>query len=269
MEAKIVLDISSIVWDENHFNDNRLLYYTLKSEVFLFINAFNNCNNLKFVAREELLNEIRNMFPYKICNEHSMYDFQRLVMQFLATKRNVSYIAINSNTNTIPNICYSYFSAVLNTEIGYLVTEIHNSLENHIFCTSRTRWQNNSDLQTNNGSSKTYKTIIHEATKPTIRDYHLNNIRNIFEHNPKHDRNKGVHYENGRKINPLSCYDGSNINIPQDLLDKAIQVGNNYYAYDDVNHTFVCFKNHINNIYHGYDEDLNDVPQKIREEFHK
>ncbi|MDR1182928.1 MAG: hypothetical protein LBL13_13225 [Bacteroidales bacterium] len=269
MEAKVILDISSVVWDENHFNANKSFYYTLKSEVFLFINAFDNCNNLKFVAREELLNEIITLFPYKICSDHSMYDFQRLVLHFLATKRNVSYSAITSTANSIPNICYSYFSPDLQTEIGYLITEIHNSSDNHIFCTFHTRWQNNTNLQTNNGAAKIHQTVIHEDTKPTIQDYYLTNVRNVFEHNPKHDRNKGVHYENGVKVNPLSCFDGTNTDILQNLLDNAIQIVKNYYAYDDVNQTFVCFKKHQDNKYHGYDEDLDKVPQKIREEFHK
>ncbi|MDR1973924.1 MAG: hypothetical protein LBQ31_04530 [Bacteroidales bacterium] len=269
MEAKVVLDISAIVWDENDFNTNQYSYYTLKSEVFLFIQAFENCNNLKFVAREELLNNIRVLFPYKTCNEHKMFDFQRLVLQFLATKRNVSYRAITSAINSFPNICFQYFSDDLQTEIGYLITEIHNSADEHVFCTFSTRWQNNPDLQTKNNISKTHKTIIHENTKSTVKDFYLNNIRKVFEHNSKHDRIKGRREEDDKWIYPLTCFDGKNLSIPQNLLDNATQYGNDFYNYDDANQTFVCFKSHLDNKYHGYDEDIKNVPQKIREEFHK
>jgi len=267
MAAKIVLDISSVVWNENHFNTNRAFYYALKNEVFLFLNAFENCNNLRLVAREDLLNEIRVLFPYNICNDHSMYDFQRLVLQFLTTKRNLSYSAINSTVNVVPNICYSYFSTDLQTEIGYLITEIHNNFDNYIFCTFSTCWQNNSNLQTNNGSSKIHKTIIHEDTKPTIQDYYLKHIRNIFEHNEKHDSNKGKRKENNEWIYPLSCYDErkKDTTIPQQLLDVARQCGNEYYSYDTINQTFVCFKSHLDNKFHGYDEDYDNVPQSIKD----
>jgi len=271
MEAKIVLDISSLVWDQNQFCTDDPFYYALRREVALFLNAFENCNSLKFVARKSLLNEIRCLFPYNICDEHNMYDFQRLVLHFLATKRNLSYEAVSSTANATPRICHSYFSTNLQTEIGYLITEIHGSSDNYIFCTFRTCWQNNSDLQTNNGNLKTHKTIIHEDAKPTIQDYYLNNIRNVFEHNEKHDSNKGKRKENGEWIYPLSCYDErkKDIAIPQQLLDIAKQYGNEYYSYDTPNETFVCFKNHKDNKYHGYDEDIKNVPRKIKEEFHK
>jgi len=272
MEAKVILDISSIVWDVNNFNTNKSLYYTLKSEVFLFIQAFERCNNLKFVARKELLDSIRTSFPYNICNEHKMFDFQRLVLHFLSTKRNISYTkSNNSGTYSVPNICCNYFSQDLQTEIGYLITEIHNSSNNHIFCTFSTCWQNNTDLQTNYGDSRTHHTVIHENTKPTIYDYYLNNIRNIFEHNSKHDSNKGIHWENGELVYPLSCYNErvKDTTIPQKLLDDAIQYENEYYIYNTNNNTYVCFKWHKDNKYHGHDEDINNVPRKIREEFHK
>ena len=268
MEAKIVLDISSIVWNEADFNVNKSSYYTLKAEVFLFIKAFEKCNNLKFLARKELLNIIMNLFPYKICNDHKMFDFQRIVLQFLASKRNISYTNVNnSNIFSTPNICYNYFSQDLQTEIGYLITEIHNSSDKHIFCTFKTRWKTNTDIQTNNGNSKTHHTIIHENSKLTIYDYYFNNIRNTFEHNPKHDSNKGVYSIGEEKVNPLSCYDERNADttIPQKLLDEAKQDGSDFLNYDCENNVFVRFKNHRENKYHGYDEDINNVPLKIRE----
>ena len=270
MDAKVVIDISSIVWDENHFNSNKDVYYVLKSEVFLFLNAFESCNKLKLVAREELLNEIRFSFPYSICSDHSMFDFQRLVLQFLATKRNVSYNAINSTINSVPNICYSYFSADLKTEINYLITEVHNSSDNHIFCTFHTCWQNNKKLKTINKITKEYHTVIHKDGKYTIERFYLDKIRNVFEHyKEKHDRLKGTRIHQGKIKSPLSCFDGKDKSIPQKLLDTATQYKDDFFNYDDTNGTYVRFKNHKDNLYHGYDEIINNVPSKIRKEFHK
>jgi hypothetical protein len=271
MDVKIVLDISSIVWDENDYNANETSYYTLRSEVYLFIQAFEKCNNLKLLVRKELFDNIKLLFPYKLCTEHNMFDFQRMVLQFLSAIKNVSYNEINTGIYAVPNICYDYFSPDLKTEIGYLITEIHNNSEKHIFCTFGTRWQSDNCLKTHNGNKKEYYTIVHKESSATIQEYYLNNVRNVFEHNEKHDSNKGTRKENNEWVYPLSCYDEreKDTTIPQQLLESATPFGNDFYNYDDVNQTFVHFKNHLNNKYHGYDEDINNVPQKIKAEFYK
>jgi len=269
MEAKIVLDISSIVWDENDFSQNQSFYYCLASEFIIFIQAFENCKNLKFVARNELLNNIRGQFPYSIPDSAQLFTFKKRALQFLSNNRTVTYAADNNSTiNSIPDICHNYFRVPLKIEVKYLLSEIHNT-ENYIFCTFRSRWQNNTNLKTINTTTKEHNTIIHGSGNQTIQDFYNNTFRNIFEHNPKHDKSKGKRLENGVMVSPLSCFDGNDLTVPQNLLDNAVKNGNEYYNYDDVNQIFVCFKCHLDNKYHGYDEDLNSVPQKIREEFHK
>ena len=270
MGAKVVLDISSVVWNEQDFNTNQTPYYALASEFIIFLQAFESCNQLLFVARNELINEIREQFPYSIPNSAQLVTFKRRALQFLSSKRVVSYNINNQAICSIPNICHNYFSDTLKVEVKYLLSEMHNA-ENYIFCTFRTCWQNNSNLQTNNGNSNTHKTIIHEDTEPTIQDYYLKHIQNVFEHNEKHDSNKGKRKENNEWIYPLSCYDvrKKDTTIPQQLLDVAKQCGDEYYSYDTVNQTFVCFKNHQDNKYHGYDEDIENVPSQIKNTFHK
>jgi hypothetical protein len=185
----------------------------------------------------------------------------------------VSYDINNKAIRSIPNFCYEYFAESLKIEVRYLIAEMHDCVDTHVFCTFRTRWDslNKQNTSNDNITRKKHPTIIHEREKVTVKDYYLKNIRNIFEHNPKHDSSKGIHYDGQEKVYPLSCYnerkgDGA---IPQNFLDDAIQYGSDFYNYDDVNRTFVCFKSHLDNKYHGYDEDIKNVPQKIREEFHK
>lgn len=268
MEAKVVLDISSVVWDEQDFNTNQTSYYTLASEFVVFLQAFESCNQLLFVARNELINEIRKQFPYSIPNSAQLLTFKKRTLQFLSNKRIVSYnIANNLNINSIPDICHNYFSDTLKVEVKYLLSEMHNS-NNCIFCTFSSRWTTD-NLKTTNSTTKEHKTIIHGSGNQTIQDFYNNTFRNIFEHNSKHDRTKGRRVENGEIVSPLSCFDGSNNSIPQAFLDTAKPFNNDFYNWDDVNKTFVCFKNHLNNLYHGYDEDTSNVPLKIKEEFHK
>jgi hypothetical protein len=272
MDTKIILDISSVVWDENHFAKEPSFHYLLASEVIIFLQAFESCNNLKFISRIEMLQNITASFPYRLTNNPQLSDFKRRTQQFLSN-RYKDFVTFNANetaVNSVPDICYNYFSESLKIEVRYLLSEIHKS-SNYIFCTFSTRWQNNEKLKTVNKGTKEHNTIVHENGKPTIKDFYFKTIRNIFEHNSKHDSSKGIYYVGKEKINPLSCYDErkTDTTIPQKLLDTAIQYENDLYNFDDVNQTFIRFKSHLDNKYHGYDEDIKNIPQKIREEFYK
>jgi hypothetical protein len=271
MEAKIFLDFSSVVWDENHFKTDAELHHILANEVIIFIHAFESCNNLKFVARTELLQNVMTLFPYNITKRPDLFDFKKKTMMFLSNRFSdiVSYDISNKIIRSNPDFCYDYFAESLKIEVRYLIAEMHDCVDTHVFCTFRTRWDSLNKQNTSNDTCKKHSTIIHEKGKITVEDYYLKNIRNIFEHNPKHDRKKGKRQENGVSVYPLTCFDGLDSTIPQSLLDDAIQYGSDFYNYDDVNRTFVCFKSHLDNKYHGYDEDIKNVPQKIREEFHK
>ena len=272
MNAKIVLDVSSIVWDEQNFITQPSLYYQLAGEVVMFIQAFESAKKLKFVSRLEMMQNVTASFPYKPTNNPKLFDFKKRSQQFLSNRYKdfVTFKTNNSTVESIPDICHEYFSDIIKIEIKYLISEMHYN-ENYIFCTFRSRWKTNSDLQTKNRHSKTHTTVIHEATKPTILDYYNKNIRNVFEHNTKHDSNKGVYFVKSEKVNPLSCYDErlADTTIPQQYLDNAIQYKNDFYYYDDKNKTFIRFKMHSKNKYHGFDEEKENVPQQIREKFHK
>lgn len=271
MEAKVVLDISAVVWDEQDFNTNQTQYFLLANEFVIFLQAFESCNQLLFVARNELLNEIRGQFPYSIPNSAQLITFKRRALQFLSNKRTLSYnLANNLSINSMPDICHSYFSDTLKFEVKYLLSEMHNS-ENCIFCTFSSRWSATNKLETINSTTKEHYTVIHGNGNQTIQDFYNNTFRNIFEHNSKHDSSKGVYYVGTEKVNPLSCYNEriADTTTPQNLLDNAIQFNHKFYNYDTVNQIFVCFKNHQDNKYHGYDEDINNIPPQIRNTFHK
>ena len=272
MDAKVVLDISSVVWDESDFNTNKVLHYKLASEVIIFLQAFESCNNLKFISRSEMLQNITSSFPYKLTNNPQLFDFRKRTQQFLSNRYRdfITFDAEEIAVNSIPDICYDYFSDALKIEIRYLLSEMHKS-KNHIFCTFATRWQNDDKLKTIGATTKAHDTIVHGVDKQTIKDFYENTFRNIFDHNPKHDSLKGVYFIGSEKVNPLSCYDErkADTTIPQKYLDDAIQHEKDLFNYDDKNQTFVRFKKHKGNKYHGYNEDIDKVPQKIKEKFHK
>ena len=269
MEAKIVLDISAVVWDEQDFNTNQTLYYSLASEFYIFLQAFEKCNHLQFIARTELKDSIMEQFPYFVSNSPQLSTFKNMVLRFLSKHKPISYPISNSSTiNSIPDICHNYFTDTLKLEIKYLLSEMH-SAENYIFCTFSSCWDTTDKLKTKNSTTKEHNTVVHGNGNQTIQDFYNTTFRNIFEHNSKHDRIKGKRVENGETVSPLSCFDGSNTDIPQSLLDNAIKFNDEFYNYDTINQIFVCFKKHQDNKYHGYDEDINNVPPQIKNIFHK
>ncbi len=277
----VAIDISSIIWDKEYFEQDKTSYCQLANEVLEFIDIFEQVN-AQFVMRQELLDEILSSFPFELMSNIPYFkEFRTNVYKFFSkTSDIIDYEnVINSELITIPNILLPHFSETATTEYKYLIREMHTTDNHIIFCTFSSIWVNdNNNLKTKCSSiEKEYNTIIHP--KENIETY-INLSKKQFEHNSKHDSCKGVYYDDkGNKINPLSCYDErkKDIKNPQQLLDNAKLFGNNFYNYDVVNRTFVCFKSHSDKKYHGYDlydEDITDdalriVLQKIRKEFHK
>lgn len=114
---------------------------------------------------------------------------------------------------------------------------------------------------------KKYETIIH-STNNQLQSF-FDRYKPFFEHNAKHDRNRGWRNVGDKEVAPLSCFDGIKKDIPQNLLSTAIKHGNKLYNYDSRNETFVTFVSSGGNKYHGYDERIKNVPIEVKKHFHK
>lgn len=263
----VAIDISSIIWNKEYFEQDKTSYCQLAFEVLDFIDIFEQVN-AKFVMRQELLDEILFSFPFELTDNIPYFkEFRTNVYKFLSRVSDIGDYesAIDSELVTIPNILLPHFSETATTECKYLIREMHTTDNHIVFCTFSSIWENDNNLKIKcSRTEKEYDTIIHP--KKNIETY-ISLSKKQFEHNPKHGKISRTVDNN--VISPLSCFDGKDKSIPQKLLDTATQYKDDFFNYDDINETYVRFRNHKDNLYHGYDEIINNVPSKIRKEFHK
>ena len=264
----IALDISSVVWDRIKYNNDSTCYYDLANEVLLFIDSFDKLE-VDLWIQQELLDEVLIAFPFDITDNNPHYtEFKTNVFGFLSRitntigRENINIPIITTN----PNIFYTHFSATMLVEYRYLIYKIHISKDPVIFCTFNAIWNDGKLNTICNNHPKQHETVIHQTDPVYSIELFLNSLKKKFEHNSKHDSEKGIHYEGDKIVYPLSCFDERKRDNtdPQELLDNAIKCGKDFYAYDNKNKTYVRFKPHGNNCYHGHDENINNVPLKIK-----
>jgi hypothetical protein len=269
MEYIAVIDISSFIWSQNDFDENKNKYYELMQSL---PNLYSKIieNKTSVLLREELYEQILANFPYNITNEN--YDFQLSTLDFLTNlgSRMVVYSATKITTiKSIPDINKNYYNKATEQEIVHLLTRIHTiRIPASKFFTFQYLWDYDGNLNTVNKTGNVkyeVETICYDNEEEL--DHFFSRYRRIFDHNPKHNQ-----FNTGESISPLSCYNerrGNKVNA-QLFLDEAEQFNNLFYNFDTVNSVYVVFRNTNNNIYHGYDEgNLNNIPSEIRRKFNK
>ncbi len=123
-----IIDISSIIWDKNDFKVDKYKYYDLKTKVTTLFEILEN-QKLKFLLRDELINEIRGHFPINDVS-NDFYDFYGLVQSFFSK---IDFIQYPASTDlviqSIPDLKKKRFEDSTNDEIQHLITRIHNGDE--------------------------------------------------------------------------------------------------------------------------------------------
>ncbi len=277
----IIIDVSSLIWDESDYQANQHNYYHLVDGITYF---FAKIENEKFpvLLSGNLRDQLMANFPF---GKPPYYggDFESQTLRFLSKVQTCEYPSDSiPNLISIPNIVRNYFNEEVKQEIRFLISKIHvdNESEN-VYFTFEYLWEGEEKLITRGDESdKEYETIISDRDKEL--DDFFEKIKPVFEHNPKHDKSpnkdKNAWEQSDNKlgfISQLSCYNGQDNNRPQEILDKRYpeKFGGRYIGYDIDNEVFVVFRCHKDNKYHGYDE-YNDnnpekVPPKVKEHFNK
>ena len=279
MDFNAVIDISSFIWDKDHFEANSFNYHSMINEKSTLFDAIQNANiKVNVLMRNELLTEIWGNFPYNNTPE-STHDFASKILRFLMNTEFVVYSANKlPNITSHPDQIKPFFSKNLQTEIEYLLTKIHSDNETkHTYVTFNFIWNCDHGLvtKTTQADKKEYETII-IGKNNQLEDF-FSSVNLVFEHYSKHDkasfRTKEAWINSDDKDNfesQLSCYDGSN-DRPQKLLDLRFDkyFGNDYYySYDEKNSVYVVFRKTEGNIYHAYDMyDIERVPQEVKKRF--
>ncbi len=266
MEFNTVLDISSIIWNKEDYNSNTNEYYKLIYSVSTLLEKLKESKS-KILLRDELLDEMINGFPFdKLPNK--FHTFGEIVYLFLG-KIGCKFITYSNSTVTdiisIPNQIKEYYNNKTKNEVRSLIFKIHSDDFKSVYFTFKYLWEGDENLKTtiNGEDSKEYETIISDK-KNDLNDF-FSKIEPRFEHNPKHDRIKSGTFKAS-----LSCYNGTNTKIPQKLLDTSIKINETRYNYDSSNDVWVVFRCHLDNIYHGYDEnDSNKIPNIVRKKLHR
>jgi hypothetical protein len=270
MEFIAVIDISSFIWCQNHFDANTSKYYELMQSLpNLFTKITDNKTNV--LLRKELYEQILSNFPYRIIPNEN-FDFQVTTLGFLTTlgSRMIEYPSTDiTSISSIPDISKQHFNGNTKVEVRYLLNRMHTQrTPPSKFFTFGYLWNYEGNLNTIDDNDKVnheIETICYD-NELSLNNF-FSNHRRMFDHNPKHNL-----FNAGEIISPLSCYNEriGNKDKAQLLLDESEQYNDLFYNFDTSNNVYVIFRNTNSNIYHGYDErNLNNVPSEIRRKFNK
>ena len=275
MRYYAVIDTSAFIWDRNAYEQNATPYYDLANQLVTFIDIFETEKPSIYLSNV-LLEEIIKGFPCDL--ESNIPNFLELinsVFNFLSHLGNKitefereEIIGLYSK----PSIIYQYYNKVVKKEIVYLISSMHSCDILIIYFTFDAIWSPEISLKTilkigKSENVKEYETIIHPSNNQ-LRKF-FDRLKPLFEHHPKHDRIKGWRIKKGKEVAPFSCFDGKDVSIPQNLLSTAFKFENKLYNYDNKNKTFIVFRSHHRNKYHGFDERLENVPFEVKRHFHK
>lgn len=278
----IVLDVSSIIWDEVDYNENKSEYYNLVDGFTNFLSVIEN-EKPKVLLSSTLQTNMMADFPF---GKPPYYNstFEKQTLSFLSRVETVEFpISSLPFPTSHPDLMKGYYSDSIKTEIGLLVSKIHSDDENRSkYFTFNYLWKENDQLKTETtDKTNTYETII--ADNGSDLDTFFAKFIVQFEHNPKHDKKLTntkekwlISDDQDGFISRLSCYNGTDDNRPNEILNKRYPnlIDNCYYGYDDdINsEVFIVFRRtHVDkNIFHGYDENNpNRIPSKVRKHFNK
>lgn len=263
-----IIDVSSIIWDKDKFDADKYSYHDLKTKVTTLFEILDN-QKIKFLLRDELINEIRGGFPINDVS-NDFYDFYGLVQSFFSRIDFIQYPAsADFLVQSKPNLKKVHFTDSTKDEIQHLITRIHNGDEiNKIYLTFDMLWDGIYNelitLENDTNEIRHVRIISDDANelKKSLKKFELK-----FEHHDKHERTKGYyHIEGGKLVSPLSCYDSriNNTDIPQKLLDDATESNGFYFNFDPIYEVYIRFIKTRDNIYHAHDEsDEENIPEKI------
>lgn len=277
MNFNIVIDISSIVWNVDDYENNKRHYYNMMYGVSDLFEKLKN-SNPKILLRNELKDQMIDGFPFSELPD-KYYEFGLLIYSFLGNVGGnfISYPnTILPNLISIPNQVKEYYNDTTKKEVKYLLSKIHSDNSDTVFFTFQYLWDENGQLKIKvNEQCIEYQTIV--SDKGNGLDTFFDNIMPKFEHNPKHDkkpgnsRNDWLRSDNKDDFESrLSCYNGIDNSVPQRLLDKRYPklLKNCYYSYDDENKVYVVFRKTEENIYHGHDEyNIQEIPIEVKNHF--
>lgn len=276
-----VLDISSIIWDEDDFNADESNYYTLRNGVSYLFEKMRN-EKPTILLRIELYELMLQNFPFDKLPKGSN-DFISTVFSFLIDVGSNLIVYPNKtlpNIKSTPNQIKTHYNNATKNEVGYLISKMHTDDESASkYFTFKCLWNEQNELTTKTKEkTNNYETIISDNGHDL--DNFFAKFKPKFEHNDKHNCNPRRTKDAWEKrpttkrfISQLSCFKEKINSKPQQILNRAIKYKTGFIGYDEDNEVWVRFKCHKDNLYHGFDEyddkNVEIIPSEIKEKFNK
>lgn len=272
MNFRSVVDISSIIWNPEDYDNNTSEYYRLKGSIIELLESLKKEKPF-IVLRHELLAELINCFPYNRMPK-SFYAFGNFIYEFLTSipqANRIIFVGVNSDTVSLPEIVKDYFNANTKLEANYLITYLHTErkISNTYFTFQHLHGSENALVTSNQEGQLVTETVFADDTLGL--EVFFKKYRRKFEHSPKHHEGH-VH---GDHVSPLSCYKNNDPTTAQKYLEGGKLEGKRYYNFDLENDVYVVFFPTGGNsddgiVYHGHDETNREkIPNNIRKHFHK
>lgn len=273
-----VIDISSLIWDEEDFNANKKEYYNIVCGVSsLFLKMTKEKPNI--LLRNELLEQMINGFPFdRLPPEY--YYFGKTIYAFLGNigSNFIPYPISSTKIDSVPDQIKAYFNEETKQEVNHLVAKMHiDSTTKSVYFSFSFFWNGAENLKTRLEDKFVEHQTILADNQEEIDDFFSKHTP-TFSHNPKHDKTPYNTREKWEKsdnkddfISRLSCYNNDNTK-PQKLLDRRYPklFGSCFYSFDEENDTYVVFRNTENKIFHGYDEyNYEKIPNEVKKHFNK
>ncbi|MBL4625858.1 MAG: hypothetical protein JKY42_12075 [Flavobacteriales bacterium] len=277
LDFNTILDVSSIIWDREEYDKNKSFYYTLLPKLSALLIELDKAKT-KIVIRNSLVNEMLREFPYSSI-QGDFWASGNQVYAFLGGigSKMINYDEIiTEGLTSEPNQIQLYFKEDVKNEVNFLLSEIHNNVnDTNVFFSFKDLCCSTPLKTLIDDDSNSHKTIIADRGNE-LADF-LSYFRLKFEHKPKHNKASYRTLEawdecknKGGFESQLSCYDGDP-EFAQELLDNRYDkcFGNDfYYSYDYNNNFYVIFRITEKNIYHAYDMyDIQRIPEEVRTHF--
>lgn len=273
MSITAAIDISTFIWNEDDYNENKPNYFSLLEVIPVVYEQIIN-NKIPLLFRKELFELLHIEFPYKMARTISN-EFEPLTLSFLS--RTISNWSLYNNFNedsitSIPLINKPHFSNASQIEaksqIGHLFFD--NSLKDYKFIAFNYFYNHTDNLTlTRENESKVIETL--QFTSPNDIIQFFDKYKTKFRHHTKHRKESYYDYERQEQVSPFSCYHNQGELAAQELLDKAFFFEGHYYNFDIVNNVFVRFIMTSAFEYHGHDllDEGNNIPNQVKKKFNK
>ena len=259
-----ILDPGCFIWDENDFNDNKSMYYELLDKLVELINNL-ELGGFTYLLRSDLVDILTDSFPVKLINEEinrdDLSDIISLFFVFISKIGDdiIDFDPINNDATSFPDLNRKHYSNDVIEEMNFLLSYVSTLSNTLLGISLEDLWLHEVDIVTIYDSLGNEVSNIKIVTNPAKLPEIIHNTEPVFEPSDKHKEPGGW----GTILPDYleeKCYG---------LIKKGVKGNGNseaLYAFCEEYNQYIIFRLTVNNIYHAYPIQEDDVPNNIKQE---